>query len=273
LSDIPFSNEIFLELEAIVKETRTRSEIENMNALKSPKMAVMWEFRYKIVNQLLAKYDLHQYLEVAAGFSPRGLNLAADPRATCVEMDLPGVIQEKKRIVERLTARGVIPDRFNFHPVEGNVLRLADLFSAVDYFAQDQPIAVLNEGLLPYLTHAERATFAGNVHTVLEQFGGVWITPDIDIQLPENTSPKDRLAVKARTGKIDLLTGVDVLKNRFENEEVARVFFERLGFHVERHSFMELADQLVLPPQGSLAEKAIARAVCFVMTVSGQSPS
>jgi O-methyltransferase involved in polyketide biosynthesis len=268
LSDIPLSSEIFDELEEIVKQTRTASEIERIEALKSSRMAVMWEARFKIVNHVLKAHHPDQFFEIAAGFSTRGLDIAARTPVTYVEVDLPGVIAEKRRIVETLIARGEIPARSNFHLAEGNALNLADLLSATRFFA-DRPVAVINEGLLPYLDRADRTTFARNVYTVLERFGGIWITPDIDIQLPEADSSQSAAAVRARTARIEDLTGIDVLKNRFESEEAARVFFEQLGFHVERHSFMEVADQLVLPPQGSLAQKAIQRGILFVMTPAG----
>ncbi len=268
LSDIPLASAVLIELEKIVKQTRTTSEIENMEDLKSFKMAVMWESRFKIVNQVLKAYPVDQFLEIAAGFSTRGLNMAKDAHMTYVEVDLPGVIQEKRYIVETLIAQAKIPRQPNFHLAEGNALNLADLLSTTRFFA-DKPIAVINEGLLPYLNRAERTAFANNVHTVMERFGGIWITPDIDIQLPEAAPGQEHGAVKVRTEKIENLTGIDVLKNRFESEEDARAFFEQLGFHVERHSFMEVADQLDLPPQGSLAQKAIERGVLFVMTVTG----
>ena len=269
LSDIPLASEVLIELEKIVKQTRTISEIESMEALKLPKMAVMWESRFKIVNHVLKAYPVDQFLEIAAGFSTRGLNLANDARMTYVEVDLPGVIQEKQHIVESLIVQEKIPLQPNFHLAEGNALNLADLLSATRFFT-DKPIAVINEGLLSYLNRAELTAFANNVHTVLERFGGIWITPDIALQLPEAVLGQEHGAGKVQTEKIENLTGIDVLKNRFKSEEDARAFFEQFGFHVERHSFMEVADQLALPPEGSLAQKAIEQGVLFVMTVTDQ---
>ncbi len=136
LSNIPLAAEIFQELEEIVSRTRTDPEIEILKAMKSPKMAVMWEARYKIINHLLQKYPIDQFFEIAAGFSPRGLNMASAAHVTYVEVDLAGVIQEKRRIVESLVARAVIPARPNFHLVEGNALDLDDLISAARFFCR-----------------------------------------------------------------------------------------------------------------------------------------
>ena len=188
---------------------------------------------------------------------------------TYVELDLPEVIQEKRHIVEVICARKGIPVRTNLHLIAGNALKLPDLISATNIFA-GKPIVIINEGLLPYFDHSERTLFAKSIHTVLERFGGIWITPDIDIQLPKSSSGFLTKSILSRTEKIESLTGIDVLKNRFESEKDAQAFFEHLGFHVERHSFMEVADQLAMPPQGSLAQKAIERGVLFIMTASGQ---
>lgn len=102
------------------------------------------------------------------------------------------------------------------------------------------------------------------VYTPAAGFTGIdSFTPDIDVQLPEETFD----LIKARNAQTERLTGIDILKNRFENEEAALTFFEQLGFNVERHRFMEVADQLVSPePPTELATKAVEQAVLYVMT-------
>ena len=211
LSDIPLSSEVFHELDAIVRETRAAADVQGVDALKVPLSAVVWEARYKLVNHLLRARPVAQVLELAAGFSPRGLNLAGDPSLTYVEMDLPGVIQDKQRIVDALVAHGAIPARPNFHLAVGDALSLPDLRAAAGHFAA-QPAAVVNEGLLHYLDRAQRAALAGNVRALLERFGGVWITPDIDIQFPQGTDFGAAAGVvKDRAAQVQALTGVDLL--------------------------------------------------------------
>ncbi len=266
LADIPFAAEIFQELDGIIRQTRTASEIDGVETLKSSQSAVLWEARFKVVNHALAAQHADQILELAAGFSPRGLDLTRDAAVTYVEVDLPGVVQDKRRIVEKLVAQGKIPARPNFHLVEGNALDLDALRAATRLFA-DRPIAVVNEGLLAYLDRAERATLARNVHSLLERFGGVWITPDVDVQLPPGAFGQAAEVLKARTAKVEALTGIDVLKNRFESEAAAQAFFEQLGFRLERHSFMEVVDQLVLVAQEPLAQTAVEHGTLFVMSL------
>jgi O-methyltransferase involved in polyketide biosynthesis len=260
LSDIPLSSEIFREIEKIIGPGQTSFDVAGIDALKVPQMAVTWESRFKIINHVLKLHHANQVLELAAGFSPRGLSMAKDTSVTYVEVDLPGLVQDKHQIIETLIDQGRLPVLPNFHLLAGNALNLPDLLAAARFFS-DAPVAIVNEGLLPYLNRAERTTLAQNVHSLLERFGGVWITPDIEIPLPEGT------IVKARTEQVETITGVDLLKNRFENEEAARVFFENLGFQIERHRFMEVADQLVSVSPPPLAQKMLEQSVLYAMTV------
>lgn len=259
LSDIPLSGEIFAELQARAKQTQSASDIESLEKLKSPEMTPVWEARFKMVNHLLKAYRPHQVLEIAAGFSPRGLEMAKDASVEYVEVDLPGVIQEKRSIVEKLVEQSKVRAQLNLHLEEGNALNLPDLLAATRFFA-DKPIAVVSEGLLPYLNLEQKAALAGNVYTVLERFGGIWITPDIPFLLPI-TSGISAETMRERTAKIGALTGIDVLKNRFENEEAACTFFENLGFQIERYAYTEVMDELFSFQRGNPAHEQVKKII------------
>ena len=59
----------------------------------------------------------------------------------------------------------------------------------------------------------------------------MWIRPDVDIQLTRGTDFRAAAgALKERAVQDQALTGVDLFKNRFENEDAARAFFEGLSF-------------------------------------------
>jgi O-methyltransferase involved in polyketide biosynthesis len=194
--------------------------------------------------------------------------MAKDPSIEYVEIDLHGVMEMKKRIVERLVSRSEVPSEPNLHLEEGNALDIQDLLTATHIF-KAKPMIIANEGLLPYLNLDEKYTLGKNVHQLLGRFGGVWITPDISTQTQVSLS-KDRILKRA--AKVQNITGIDIMNNRFESEETARSFFESLGFVVEQHSFIEIADELVLPQRWKLAkeeiEKILGRLVAFVMKVN-----
>jgi O-methyltransferase involved in polyketide biosynthesis len=267
ITDIPLAPEVYQELENVIQERRESPESKGIDALKSTPLTIMWEARFKIVNYMLELHRANQILELAAGFSPRGLAMARDSAATYVELDLPDLVEDKRRIIEALIGSGKLLVLPNFHLLPGNALYAADVMHATSCFAGD-PIAVVNEGLLGYLDLDERTTFARNVRAVLEQNGGVWITPDIEVQLSD-IAPGQLTEVSARMEQVKTITGIDLLKNRLETEAAARAFFEDHGFKIERHSFMEVADRLVSDVTTPLARAVLERSVVYVMTVRG----
>jgi O-methyltransferase involved in polyketide biosynthesis len=131
-----------------------------------------------------------------------------------------------------------------------------------------EPIAVVNEGLLRYLTVEEKTIVAKNVQELLGLFGGAWITPDLSLR-PQSAFGLSGERRREQFARIERITGIDVAKNYFENEDAARVFFEDLGFTIERHGFTEIADELVSPRRLHLSseqvEKEIGRLAVFVM--------
>jgi O-methyltransferase involved in polyketide biosynthesis len=267
LSDIPFSVEVFDELQKIMRRTRSAAELQELDQLVQPDITPIFEARFKLVNRLLNEQRARQILEIAAGFSPRSLAMARDPSVEYSEMDLPGLVGEKRSIFEELVKQAKIPRYPNVHLNAGNALVMGDLLAAVKPFRKE-PIAVVNEGLLRYLTFEEKTIMARNVQELLRLFGGAWITPDLSLR-PQSAFGLSGERRREQFARIERMTGIDVAKNYFENEDAARAFFEDLGFRIERHSFMEIADELVSPERLHLSneqvEKEIGRLAVFVM--------
>jgi O-methyltransferase involved in polyketide biosynthesis len=268
-TDIPYSAEIFEELQEIMKRTKSAAELEQLDSLKYPEMTPMFEARYKLVNRLLKENNAKQILEIAAGFSQRGIEMAKDPSVEYAEVDLPGVIAEKRGIIEKLVTCKKIPEESNLHINEGSALDMNDLSNAAESFRKE-PIAVVNEGLLRYLNFNEKTVVARNVHELLERFGGVWITPDITLR--DGVFDQSNEKMKAQNARVQKLVGVDFSKNVFDDEDAARKFFEDLGFSIERHAFTEMTNELVSPKKLNLSseqvEKTLGRWVVFVMRLT-----
>ena len=267
LSDIPFSSEIFDELQKIMRRTRSAAELQELEQLVQPDITPIFEARFKLVNRLLKEQNVKQILEIAAGFSPRSLAMARDPSVEYSEMDLPGLMSEKRSVFEELIKQGKIPRYPNVHLNSGNVLRMEDLLAAAKPFRKE-PIAVVNEGLLRYLTFEEKEIVVTNVRKLLRRFGGTWITPDLSLR-PQGIFGLSGERMRDQFARIERMTGIDVAKNYFESESAACAFFENLGFRIERHSFMEIADDLVSPQKLHLSreqvEKEIGRLAVLVM--------
>jgi len=250
-TDIPFSKEIFDKLEAIRQKSGQAFIPED---LKKPEIAPQFEARHKLIDRLILKSGIKQVLELASGFSSRGLSMAGDKNFNYVEIDLPGVMNEKKQVVKEIAADASLPIPQTLHFEEGNVLEKANLEKAARHFDKTQPIAVVNEGLLRYLAIPERAKVATHIHSLLIQFGGEWITSDISLKRVMREEDK---AHSERTEKIAALTGKDIVANYFETEEAAQKFFKDLGFTIERHSFMEARPELSSPARLNLLEDQV----------------
>lgn len=234
-TDIPYSIEIFEQL----KKRHITNEGDFAKVMQAPELTPMFEARYKICNKLLKQTGIKQVLEIAAGFAPRGLELTKDSASTFVELDLPNVIREKKQVVENILGKESRP---NLHFVEGNALSKDDVVKAASIF-QAGEVAVINEGLLRYLSHAEKTFVAKNILLILKERGGVWITPDIPLTGAFDKLSSGSAEAKKLTTDVDKMTGLNV-SNYFKDEEEAVAFFEKLGFTIEKHLFTEVFNQL-----------------------------
>lgn len=258
-TDIPYSQEIFDEFERILLD---QGSAEIPEELVSPQIAPQIEARYKLVSRLIRENSVHQVLEIATGLSPRGLEMTSDSNVEYVEVDLATMMSHKKKIVGALGSNG------NLHLEIGNALDLDSLKAAVAVLDQTKPLGIVHEGLLRYFNFDEKAIIARNIHSLLELFGGVWITPDITLRTVLNVaSTEDRDQIE----KVGQLVGINIDQNRFENVDEAQKFFEDLAFTIERRRFTEVMDELVSPARlgqtRQQVEALIGGAYVFVMRI------
>ena len=101
-------------------------------------LAAEIEARYKLTNKLLDNSDIKQVLELAAGYSSRGL-IYSNKCFNYVEMDLEKVIQNKTNIVQEIEKN--IPNSLNI--ISGNALRSSDYSKCEEYFEPNKPVAVM----------------------------------------------------------------------------------------------------------------------------------
>lgn len=258
-TDIPYSQEIFDEFERIL---RAQGGSDIPEEFISPQIAPQIEARYKLVSRLIVENSLQQVLEIATGLSPRGLEMTGDSRIKYVEVDLPTMMSHKRKIVGSLGSNG------NLHLKVGDALDLDSLKAAVAVLDQARPLAIVHEGLLRYFNFDEKAIIARNIHSLLETFGGVWITPDITLRTVLSTaSSEDRNQIE----KVGQRIGINIDQNRFENVDEAQEFFEDLDFAIERHRFTEVMDELASPARlgqtRQEVEALIGGAYVFVMRI------
>jgi O-methyltransferase involved in polyketide biosynthesis len=223
MSDIPYSREIadMCDAEATAK---TYSSGNREAILKRAPLA---ELRFKSLSGILPHVGIDQVLELASGLSPRGLIMTENPEITFVETDLSEMLTEKQEIVSELLGTNQRPN-YLFAPA--NALQPAELRSAAAHF-KAAPVAVIHEGLMPYLNNDEKRQLAESIAGVLDHFSGTWITPDILIK----EHHEKRMASSPAQKHIATTTGRNMNENLFEDFQDAQKFFEDVGFRIERH--------------------------------------
>ena len=236
-SDIPYAKEMARESGAEEVYRRVHGEPGG----RAPRFAPLWEARYKLTNRILRGLGSDQVLELAAGLSPRGLEFTRDPEVTYVASDLDEMLQAERQVVERiLRSEGPRP---NLHFAVADAVGGEGLSRAAAPFARGEPIAVVTEGLIPYLDRQERTALAGNVRRLLEGSGGHWVASDVRTRESVERSP----SYSRRAQRLSGLVGRDIEANLFADGPDMRRFFQDARFEVEERTYGEVLGELTTP--------------------------
>lgn len=217
--------------------------------------APIFDARFRAVTRLVQEKAARQVLELAAGLSPRGAELARRG-IVYVEADLAESTALKREVVTAML--GSIPQ--NLHLCSASAIDREQLLACCAPFTAGQPVAVTTEGLLRYLTFEEKALVAANVREILRRYSGWWITPDIHLRiLAQRQTPTQREAELKTLGR-----SLDA--NYFEDFDHARQFFERAGFAVDSRPLLEgIEEQMEASPSGEQAAM-LTNSRLFVLT-------
>jgi O-methyltransferase involved in polyketide biosynthesis len=186
------------------------------------------QFRHDAISAALKAYPRSPVLELGAGFGTRGL-AEAEEREAYIESDLPGVIAQKPRLVAAVRSGGPRPNHY-FMAV--NACSRDDMQGAAAFILDLKlrgPLAIVNEGILVYLSRDEQRAFRDNVRGILARCspGGAWITPDF--------SERDRDGGPLQTWMTRRLTRrVGRPFNRFKSDEEVRDFLAEGGMRGEK---------------------------------------
>ena len=225
-TDIPYEKEIYQWL----------SENCNKDVKLNKMLAPEIEARYKLTNKILDNLGIKQVLELAAGYSSRGL-IYSQKGYEYVEMDLDSVSKNKIRLLNDI-------DSINskLHIVSGNALNYDDFRACEKFFDSNHELAIINEGLFRYLTFEEKGIVATNIYNTLRKYNGVWITCDVT---PKKFIQKQDEYMPQFNTDLNTITSRNDLKDRFNDIEHIKSFFGEIGFqNIEVHKFIEMKDEL-----------------------------
>lgn len=253
-TDIPYEKEIYNWLEKHCNENIT------LNKMLAPEI----EARYKLINKILDNYNIKQVLELASGYSSRGL-IYSKKGYNYIELDLENVSKNKKEILNCIEKN--IPKSLNI--ISGNALKKEDFKKIESYLKSNEEIVVINEGLLRYLTFDEKEIVAYNIYNLLSKYGGIWITCDVT---PKKFIDSQDKALPNFNNNLSSITSRNNLNDRFEDINHIKEFFGNIGFElVEIHKFSEMINKLysvnTLNIFNEKIEKTLKDAIVVVMKI------
>ncbi len=226
-TDIPYEKEIYQWLQQNGKNNNIK-----LNKLLAPEI----EARYKLTNKILDDLNIKQIVEIASGYSSRGI-LYAEKGYEYIEMDLEEVAKNKVKLLKEIAS---IPN--NLHITIGNALNYADFEKCDEFLDKNKEIAIINEGLLRYLTFEEKEIVAKNIYQILKKHNGVWITCDVT---PKKFIEKQNVCLPDFNNNVNEVTSRNDLQDRFEDIEHIKSFMMKIGFNnIEIHRFIEMREQL-----------------------------
>lgn len=238
-SDIPYSKEIS---DLVGAEATTKAMMGGDFDTVNYFMSTMTESRYKGLDRELARTGYKNVLEIAAGLLPRGLIMTADPQVKYVATDLPDMLRESEAVIREIMKKeGLQRPNLTFRPA--NVLDIRQLGEAIKPF-NGEPFAVVCEGLITYLRRDERTAAAKNIHTLISNNRGLWITTDIvdkasRVKQASAFSPEFVEMLKTIRERIARQTGRLMSENYFVDQKEAENFFGEIGFDFERSPYYD----------------------------------
>jgi hypothetical protein len=211
------------------------------------KRAPLVELRYNSLSGILTSMSCKNILELASGFSPRGLIMTKNPEIRFVETDLREILQKKFCIISELLGP---KERPNHRFMSVDALDTDALMVAARQMRAGEQATVIHEGLLPYLNLAEKKQLAANIMKLLQIHRGIWITPDILTKQHH----EEMIAKSPAAQHILKTTGRNLGANLFEDFKSAQDFFIDAGFRVWGWDQMEFVDSINDP---SLDEETV----------------
>jgi O-methyltransferase involved in polyketide biosynthesis len=193
------------------------------------------ERRYRSIDQLLNDLAIKNIMELSSGYSFRGLEYARQKGVHFIDTDLPDLIAVKKDFVRSLkkedsSFEGVL----ELLPL--NVLDESSFHEITGHFPEGE-VAIVNEGLLGYLTRQEKEKLCTVIHDILLERGGYWITADICLKNKEQ-----RLGLKYSDEIKEFNENQDTEGKSFESIEEAQLFFKEMGFVIDKVSDLKYSE-------------------------------
>ncbi|MBR0070696.1 MAG: STAS domain-containing protein [Synergistaceae bacterium] len=255
------------------KEVKFPKEFENIRKQLMLGFSVIIEMRFETTENYFRHSGIHQLMDLPCGYTSRGLRLAGK-NFRYYGFDLPAVIDEFLPAVTNFLSPD---DMKSIHYSSVDATNYDSLRNALK--GAEGEILITTEGLLMYFTQQELEEVFSNIHKILDEFGGRWITLDRQLAIktdeiqkvilensPESSSEIVRKSFKA--------SSLDIPDNVLfaEDEAKTRKFISDMGFDltlepVKKYIPERLHSLDELPDEHKSAIRRILESMCYyVMT-------
>lgn len=161
---------------------------------------VQTETRFNYSNIAVFDSGCDVIVDLPCGYAPRAL-AAARAGIQYYGFDLPAVINEMTVAVDKVASE---EEKKYIHFASVDATNYDSMRSALDGAAGK--ICIVMDGLVGFFTSHELDSLVSNIHRLLDEFGGVWITPD----------PYVNMATGAIFSTVLGNSGTDVIKAMLE---------------------------------------------------------
>ncbi len=209
---------------------------------KAPTMAQYLGHRHRVIDWVLERHAPERVAEIGAGLSRRGVTWAADRGVRYQEIDLPHMIAAKRALIEErapAALRARLAERLSHHALDVVDPRFGENLAAL-LDGAERP-AVVAEGLLGYLTLAQRTALLSGIQSALAPRGGVFV---FDGHLADAQAKVGRASQILRS-LIGVITRGQGVRDPFPDAATAERAYRAAGFTaIERFEPLALLDQL-----------------------------
>jgi O-methyltransferase involved in polyketide biosynthesis len=182
------------------------------------------------LDKIIRDYRPTQIVELACGYSPRGLILTQkNPKIAYIETDFSSVIEKKQEIINSLVKMGKVKKRKNHHLVPLDSLEGNFFEKLKPFLSKNKKTLVIAETLTSYLNEEEHNHLVKSIEKLLGKF-----------KESAYLSHESNKMLSGVLGKLLLFYRDRVAKTRsykhFKGKEEIRKYFEGRGFKVIRLS-------------------------------------
>ena len=237
--------------------------------------SIMIEMRFEATEEYFRRSGFRQLMDLPCGYTSRGLRLAGKGGVKYYGCDIPAVIDEFLPAVKKF----LTPEDLNFiHYSSVDATNYDSLRNALK--GAEGELLITTEGMLMYFTQSELEEVFTNIHRLLEEFGGRWIT--LDRQLAEKDDLIHRALSEGLSEKnIDIIIrktlsarSIDTPDNLMfsDDEQKARKFIHDMGFDLELEPLKDYLPERLhstesLSAENQHAVREILNGTCYyVMT-------